>query len=475
MMRPVIIATLLPVLAMIGLACTQARSNPAPTSTPSIEATITVGLRATEAILAPIPALTPIATTAVEPTPTSTRIPTATALPIIYSPINILEFGAPAEGELIRFYFILEDQDGRPIPGSGNVTITILDDIEDVLYHSEFDVAVSQFVDYEFRLTGQAIGKAYELRVPKTDIKKGVASLWGTAVLTFLTTDGKHLTAENNTVDIPTYSEEELIELAEEDYRKSAQPLILQAEDENFLVNLTKIGFYTPYTFFDTRGLALRADIEVLAKKSEYFWSSDTHVIDSDGVQHEVSYNSTFEFGDLQQGAIKRGYLLFDDVPDTGEIVMITINEYVFDLVGDRAYTYKQRAEENYEDSAAILNQTLTKGKFEVIVERAGFFTDYEKGGVTRFRVDMKHKNVGAEPEYFFTSMFLLDELGNQYESTYGGTLDTFGEVYPGVTKGGYVLFEDVPDTAGLLNLVFELGHDANYNPYQFKYQIDLK
>ncbi len=70
--------------------------------------------------------------------------------------------------------------------------------------------------------------------------------------------------------------------------------------------------------------------------------------------------------------------------------------------------------------------------------------------------------------------MVLLDGKGNQYDTAYGGTLDSFGQVFPGVSKSGYVLFEDIPQTTATLNLVFELGYDAGFNPFIFSYNIAL-
>lgn len=88
----------------------------------------------------------------------------------------------------------------------------------------------------------------------------------------------------------------------------------------------------------------------------------------------------------------------------------------------------------------------------------------------------MEVKNVGTESDYFSPSgMAAIDNQGNQYERTYGGTLDTFCKVYPGVTKKGYILFEGVPVSITSIKLVFELGYDENWNPYLFEYDINLK
>ena len=88
----------------------------------------------------------------------------------------------------------------------------------------------------------------------------------------------------------------------------------------------------------------------------------------------------------------------------------------------------------------------------------------------------MEVKNVGSRSTYFSPSgMAIIDDQRNQYERSFGGTLDTFSKIYPGVTKKGYVLFEEVPTSVTSVKLVFELGYDENFNPYLFEYNIDLK
>lgn len=265
-----------------------------------------------------------------------------------YSPANINLFSSAKEGDIIRFYFLLEDENGRNIPSDGHVIVEIFDDSYNSLYYKEFDVKASEFVDYQFKLTGQDIGKAYEWRVPISEIKKGVSSFgFGTAVLTFVTPSGKELHAEDTTVEIPTYTDEELAQMAEEEYNKNAIIVDKKIRHGNFEVTVTKVGFFSPY-----------------------------------------------EWGE------KRQY----------------------------------------------------------------------------FRADMKVKNVGRESDYFSPSgMVIIDNQGNQYENTYGGTLDTFSKIYPGVTKKGYILFEDVPTSLTSVKLVFELGYDADFNPYLFEYNINLK
>jgi hypothetical protein len=257
---------------------------------------------------------------------------------------NIATFTAVKEGAQYRFYFLLEDINGANTAAAGKVKVRVFDDVNSTLYVDEFDVKSSDYVDYQFKLTGQEMGKAYEWRTPASQIKKGVASMWGTAQLTFVTSDGTEIQAEDKTMNIPTYTQEELAQMAEVEYAKTA----------------------------------------------------------------------------------------------------------------------------------TVVNKKLSKGSFEVTVEKIGFVNITKYSTTTQYlRVDMIVKNVGSESEYFSPSgMVLLSGQGKQYESAYGGTLDTYSQIYPGITKDGYVLFEDVPTTETGLKLIFELGYDANYDQYTFQYQL---
>jgi len=124
----------------------------------------------------------------------------------------------------------------------------------------------------------------------------------------------------------------------------------------------------------------------------------------------------------------------------------LTIDKiYIFDFEKDETYTLMEMYEDMYLQSAITVEQTITKGDFRITLVRVGHFTHlkYDIWGdeVTEFRVELKVTSIASEPEYLFESdIVILDNLGNQYDYEYGGTLD-LGEIYPGVTREGYVLF----------------------------------
>jgi hypothetical protein len=294
------------------------------------------------------PAQTQQAPESPKTTPAPTQAPKQTSPSKANSPTNIAMFSSIQEGELNRFYFLLEGTDGTNITADGHVQLEVFDDTNNSLYLKEFDVNASEYVEYQFKLTGQNVGEAYEWRIPTTDIKKGISSIGlGRAVLTFTTVDGKKLTAEDKTIQIPVYTDSEL----------------------------------------------------------------------------------------------------------------------------------KQMAEEEYAKVAVSLSQKISKGKFEVKVTGAGFFSPYEWGTKKQyFRIDMEVRNIGNAADYFSPlGMVILDNQGNQYETSYGGSLDTISHIYPNVLKKGYILFEGVPKTLGSAKLTFQLGYDAQFEPYLFEYNIQLK
>lgn len=104
-----------------------------------------------------------------------------------------------------------------------------------------------------------------------------------------------------------------------------------------------------------------------------------------------------------------------------------------------------QLFESRFQQAAQVLQETATKGNFSITLVRFGLFThlEYETWGdeVTHLRMDLSVTNIGSEKDYLFESdAVVLDDLGNQYDAEWDGTLD-LGELYPDVRREGYLLF----------------------------------
>lgn len=262
-----------------------------------------------------------------------------------YNPVSIVDFSSADEGQLIRFYFQVQDERGQRIAANGQVHIKIFDNANNIVYEKIFPVSSSEYQDYQIVLTGQEIGKAYEWKISKDEIKKGVSN-FGKATLEF-NTQGKTLTSINDYVEIPTLTKEEMEALNEGQYEKNA----------------------------------------------------------------------------------------------------------------------------------IIVNKKVSKGDWEVTVTKAGYYNPLEEYGEQKeyFRVDMVVKSIAHERKYFSPSGMALLDSGKQYEQEYGGTLDTFAELYPNIIKEGYVLFKPLPKTTKSVKLVFTAGYDEDYKDIQYEYLINLK
>jgi len=231
-----------------------------------------------------------------------------------YEPVpeNIEIFSGVKEGDLIRFFFGFNDRVGH----SGKVVFKIVDDANKTVYSSSFDVDSDDYVDYEFKLTGQGIGKVYEWKIPFNNIQKGIGT--GNAYLTFTTINGKTLSSETSFIEIPTYTEDEIKTMYENQYLQSAKNVGQTTTEGNFEVTLVRIGYFT-HLQYDTWGSEVtefRADIKVknIGGEKDTF-STYNAVMIVGNKQYEYSYNSKFEGFEIYPDVVKEGYIIFKDVP----------------------------------------------------------------------------------------------------------------------------------------------------------------
>jgi len=227
-------------------------------------------------------------------------------------PQNIDSFAGVKEGDMIRFYFTFNDRIGH----DGKVNVKVTDNSNKTLYVTEFYLRADQFVDYQFQLTGNAIGKAYEWKVPFNSIQKGTTSM-GKAHITFITSSGKTLTDDATFLEIPSYTQQELQQLYENQYLKSAKNVNYTLSIGSFKTTLVRYGYFTykQYSYGD-EVTDFRVDVSAKNVDSEQdsIYTYDAVMIVGDK-QYEVKYGGTFDGSNIYPGVVKDGYLLFKDVP----------------------------------------------------------------------------------------------------------------------------------------------------------------
>jgi hypothetical protein len=333
-------------------------------------------------------------------------------------------------------------------------------------------------VDYEFKLTGQKIGKTYEWRVNQADIKKGVSDT-GTAYLTLTMADGNVLNSTDNYVQIPSYTEEEIKQMYEEQYLRNSTSL-----DETFIIedvefNIERMGSFA-FLEYGNEKTYYRIDLEVknLGLSKLTISSYEIKIIDSAGNQYDWEYGSTLELGDLSPNSTKKGYVLFKN--PAGAVKILEIGKYYYNFIEKKGYTLEQMYEEQYDRNAKVSGAALTKGNFEVTLVKYGFYThlEYDTWGdeVTDFRVDLAVKNIGSEEDSFLTYDAVVISGSSQYQRSYRSEseLDS-SDIYPGIVRQGYLVFEDVPKTlTGEIRIVAGTSYDASYNKLTYEFNVQI-
>lgn len=167
---------------------------------------------------------------------------------------------------------------------------------------------------------------------------------------------------------------------------------------------------------------------------------------------------------------------------DTGKSVLIftTIDgregKVTYDYVTIPKYSdeeIKAIYENQYLQSAKTIGQTTTRGDFEVTLVRVGYFTHlkYDTWGdeVTDFRADIKVKNIGTSSESFSSYDAAMIVGSNQYNYDYNSKFDG-SNIYPGVIKEGYILYENVPkNISGQVKIIVggAYWHSVDYLSYE--------
>ncbi|SMH71672.1 DUF4352 domain-containing protein [Candidatus Nitrosotalea okcheonensis] len=223
--------------------------------------------------------------------------------------------------------------------------------------------------------------------------------------------------------------------------------------------------------------------VSIVNSNNETVYTGTVNVSKDDFKQYSylISGKNTLAYvWEIPSNQIKQGssgygtvYLSFK----TNDLTFEKISTSIFGLMTLSPQAIQQIQDQDFSKNAVKVNQKISKGHFEVSVIDAGQFVTNQLGTKeTDFRIDLQVKNYGTEADDFVpTAMAILDSAGNQYDTTYGGSLDTLTQIYPGVTKSGSILFKGVPEGTNNIKLVFQLGYDENFKPYQFEYDISLK
>lgn len=249
-------------------------------------------------------------------------------------------------------------------------------------------------------------------------------------------------------------------------------------EDSNFFE--VRFGFFNENKeYVKTQG---KGNLKILNDMGEDVFNRDFNFNETD---FKV-YTNMFSNSEILSATFSLGK---EDIEKTKEIsgtgyLSITLGDGTdFETLETSIYglpTYSteelsEMKEQEYSQEKTAINKEITSGNFKIQFLSSGFFTEESwLGSEEYYRVDMKVQNMGNEKDTLSMSdLVLITENGNQYETGYGGTLSTFYDsYYPGISKEGYILFEEVPKGEKYI-IAYEMGYDENWEPYLYHLTIE--
>ena len=243
-------------------------------------------------------------------------------------------FMATADEKKIEARFSLLDASKKYVTADGTGTVRIVNSDSKEVYVGTVNVKKEDFGTYTLMLTGEDF-EAYVWEIPVAQITKSTSSS-GTMYLNFKLKDTEFEEMETDIWGLPTYSEDELSQLNEEEFLKSAISVDKKLSKGSFEVTVTKVGLFTPLVTYGDKETYFRVDMEVknIGDEKEYFSPSGLAILDNQGNQYESEYGGTLDrFSEIYPNVKKSGYLIFKKIPATSQSIKL-----IFELGHDESY-----------------------------------------------------------------------------------------------------------------------------------------
>lgn len=234
--------------------------------------------------------------------------------PAALSISRIGELAVFTEGPGLTVWVNLLDEDARQVSADGDLEFTIYSAGDRIVYRVETRVSKADFQRVE-RLFGGEKLLIYGWFIPFDEIERYISDN-GRARLTFVPTGQSPLTAvEDEYVEIPKMSDQEIVELYETRFQDAAKIIGQTVSKQSFAITLVRVGSFT-HLEYDTWGdevTHFRADVSVenVGGEKDYIFESDAVMLDDLGNQYSVEWDGTLDLGELYPSVKREGYLIF--------------------------------------------------------------------------------------------------------------------------------------------------------------------
>jgi hypothetical protein len=190
-------------------------------------------------------------------------------------------------GNQYQMSMSLLNANNAEISRDGQVSLSIVDSRDSVVYVTSFPITKKDFYDYQRNNGTKFFG--YSWTFADTEVKRGLGA--GTAKLTFITNDGKSYSATFSGVSIPPLTIDEIRQTYEEEYLKTAIPVNQTIDKEGFKITLVRVGYFNYIDISNYVTRVFRADFIVTNTSGEYKYSPDHFLIIDDATnQYDQVY-----------------------------------------------------------------------------------------------------------------------------------------------------------------------------------------
>jgi len=226
--------------------------------------------------------------------------------PVVISDFNLFE---QANGDL-EIQMSVKDAAGFPTSASGELAIDIRDENNMQVYANTQQVTYAHFTPCKYKLTGVGSGLCYISTIPKSTISKGYSDD-GIAYVS-LKAGNNVLTAQDDYVSLPHYSEKETTKLTETDYEKNSKYINTNFRCGPLVVYIYRLGWYDSVRYGETNRV-FRIDFGARNTNNEVesLRTSSAVVLHANN-QYERNTGSEFDGNNIHPRVTKDGYLLYD-------------------------------------------------------------------------------------------------------------------------------------------------------------------
>uniref|UniRef100_A9A6Z7 DUF4352 domain-containing protein n=1 Tax=Methanococcus maripaludis (strain C6 / ATCC BAA-1332) TaxID=444158 RepID=A9A6Z7_METM6 len=218
-------------------------------------------------------------------------------------------FYAAKTDESLKFTLIFNDAENKLVTATGTAKLIIYDDFDNELFEKEYVVDPSK----------AGSNSKYTLVVLLADIEKGMTES-GYAEVVFTSESGKVINKIAKPIQIPYYTEEEISDIAEEEYLENAVESGDSYELDDVEITVLRSGFYTIYGEESEKIFRVDLKIENNYGQPKDFAPSEIIVYDkSENKYRHISGGSLDEISEIPSLNTVEGYCFFEDVPESME------------------------------------------------------------------------------------------------------------------------------------------------------------